>query len=393
MCQPHQRIDDELERSLAHVRLGMRDFVDVFPYVSEDLVYRTAPQSDLPWTAGFWPGQLHLAHQVRKEPAFLEALTGAEQRLARYLDERGGRLDHDAGFQYFLGAAVTAERTGQEDAQVIALRAAEILANRFNATGQFIRAHGWPDSAGETTPWATSNDGPAGRFLADTLMTVPLLYWASRVSGQAHFNQVARAHVETSIEYLLRSDGWVYHGFEVDPQTAQPIGPTTLQGAHAESAWSRAQAWAIYGLALAARQLGEGTLAESASRLALRFFDNCLPTGLAPWDFDLPQGQATIPDASASAIAVSGALYLTSGVIDSVPECATVRDRALGALDSLISHAAITRVDAGQQGLIEHSCYHYPAGRGLRESVAWGDYFYLEALVQASGQPGLYALV
>lgn len=392
MCQVSVAVDDAIDRALEHIHLGLADFRACFPYVSENLVYATSPQEELPWSAGFWPGQLHLADSVRPEAALMEGAAHAQQRLAAYLDERAGRLDHDAGFQYFLGAAVAARRTDDDAARAVALRAADILAGRFNEVGGFIRAHGWSDSSGIATPWAAGNDGPPGRFIADTLMTVPLLYWAYGASGEAQYLEVARAHVHTSVRHLARADGWLYHAFELEPDTGEPIGGTTLQGAHDDSAWARAQAWAIYGLALASHHLDEPDYATRAAELALRFFDNSLPSGLAPWDFVMPQGADTIPDASATAIAVSGALYLTRDSTVAETTRNEVRGKALKSLTSLVTEAAVTDARKGQQGLIEYSCYHYPAGRGLRESTAWGDYFYLEALVQASGGEGLYAL-
>jgi unsaturated chondroitin disaccharide hydrolase len=408
-----------LDRCLRHVDLALAEYPPgAFPYVSRGLRYRPVLTGGVPWTAGFWPGQLWLAFTRTGEGRYRDAARALRRRLGEHLRDHPRQLDHDLGFQYLLSAAVEHELTGDGGARALAVAAADLLAARFNPAGRFIRAHGWDDSPGTATPHADGNDGPPGRFIVDCLMNLPLLYWAGRVSGSARHLEVAEAHARTSLRRLLRADGWVYHAFDCDPVSGRPVGGATIQGKSADSAWSRGQAWALYGFALAATHLGDPEYLAAARRLATHFLAACGDNLVAPWDFDAT-GKERTPDSSASAIAAAGLFALadadapTPSPTPNPPHLSnptstpapshtdtpnsdpTGGDRWRGAALAILAaleERCATDARAGQEGLLSHGCYHYPAQRGIAESTAWGDFFYLEALTRTAGGTGLYAL-
>ena len=56
-------------------------------------------------------------------------------------------------------------------------------------------------------------------------------------------------------------------------------------------------------------------------------------------------------------------------------------------LDTLCSGEFLARSRPGWEGILLHGIYHYHKGLGVDESVAWGDHFFVEALVKALGAP------
>lgn len=352
-----------------------------------------------PWTIGFWLGQLHLAELVLEDPALRERLDVEQAEIGRLVLDRGPEFDHDIGFQMILGHLVD-HRSGRVDHSAVLRAACAALAGRFNPVGRFLRAHGHDGSRGEHIPTPGDNDGPAGRFIADTWMNLPLLLWGSMAFDEPDWAQIALAHARTSREHLMTETGWVLHGFDIDPLTGEPVGPSTIQGASTTSPWSRAQAWVILGMPLVTDQLEHaGLLDDDAAAIwrsearALReqFLTSSLPNGLAPWDFSLPEGAETLPDTSASAIvldALAAEVDLskdppadTSGVI---PEQI---DRLCAAL------TPFTAPEHAGTGLLGGGAYHVRAGVGIDEPSAFGDYFLMEAAFRAAGHPVPYDLV
>jgi unsaturated chondroitin disaccharide hydrolase len=57
--------------------------------------------------------------------------------------------------------------------------------------------------------------------------------------GDSQYRRAALDHVETSLRYLLRSDGATHHTFFLDQETGLPIGPRTHQGYADDSLWAR----------------------------------------------------------------------------------------------------------------------------------------------------------
>jgi unsaturated chondroitin disaccharide hydrolase len=87
-------------------------------------------------------------------------------------------------------------------------------------------------------------------------------------------------------------------------------------------------------------------------------------------------------DSSAGAIAASGLWDLSEQVGDAA-ESARYQSAALTILDTLCSDEFLARSRPGWDGILLHGVYHYHKRLGVDESVAWGDHFFVEALVKA----------
>src|SRR5690606_20326548 len=128
---------------------------------------------------------------------------------------------HDLGFVFYPSFVMAHTLTGDERFREPAIRAAESLAKRYNSAGCFIRAWGPLDSAEE-----------AGATTIDSMMNLALLFWAAEQSGRASLRSVAVGHAETTLQHLVRADGWTFHVFDFDPVSGRPLRGRTHQGLH-----------------------------------------------------------------------------------------------------------------------------------------------------------------
>ncbi len=356
-----------LEESLARIRRHHQAFGEQFPVVGEGTRYQLAENNH--WLAGFWPGLLWLAY----------AATGDEDLSAHagsLLSTFEGRLDkqvhitHDLGFLFTLSARAQWQMTSDERARRLALRAARELVQRYRPAGQYIQAWGEVGDAEE-----------GGRTIIDTLMNLPLLFWASEQTGDAAYREAALAHAETSRRYLLRPDGASYHTFFFEQASGKPLGPRTHQGYADDSLWARGQAWAIFGFAVAADWCRNESLLDASRQAARRFMAELPPDGVPTWDLRLPSHAPHYRDSSAGAIAASGLLRL-AGLVDGADRDEFHRS-ALTLLDALVTNCFETRPKA--QGLLRDGTYHAHKGWGVEAYFICGDYFFLEGLLAARG--------
>lgn len=316
------------------------------------------------WTSGFWPGLIRLLLEDGPD-ARLEAMArDCEDRLWAILsDETFFELHHDVGFQFLPTAVRRYRQTGARDARQRGVVAAHLLMGRFNVASGAIEAWNVPQAR--------------GYVIIDALMNLPILTWASEETGEPRFANVARVHVETVLKQFIRADGSSHHIIAFDQRTGARLAAHGGQGAGPDSAWSRGQAWAIYGLALAAKNLAEPRYAVAANRVADRFLALNEGHGVPPWDFRADAAAEGPRDSSAAAIAACGLLELAE------------QGRAAGRAEAETLLAAVTRDCAGpgSDALLQHGTSNLPSGFGIDVGLIYGDYYYYEALCRLNGRP------
>ncbi|GAB2676753.1 glycoside hydrolase family 88 protein [Paenibacillus thermoaerophilus] len=347
-----------------------------FPHASVDGQYKLEPASW--WTAGFWPGLLWLL--VRDGEDADGRLRGYAEQCEKALDEvvlGYERLDHDIGFMWTLTSLARYKVTGEADSRRRALLAANLLLGRFNIRGRFIRA--W-------NPWR-EGDRNEGWAIIDCMMNLPLLFWASRETGDPRYAHAARAHADTALEHFVRPDGSVYHIVIFDPETGERVGAAGGQGWSEHSAWSRGTSWAIYGFALAYRYTGDERYLNAAKRISHFFLAN-LPADHVPvWDFRIPADVPSYRDSSAGACAASGLLLIAEQVPE--PESALYRDAGERILRSLYENYGAWN-DPAQEGLILHGTSHYPERKNVDVPLIYGDYYFSEGIAKLRGSRELF---
>jgi unsaturated chondroitin disaccharide hydrolase len=275
----------------------------------------------LPWTGGFVAGQLRLAGEA-------DAADEIDALLAPRADQA---TTHDLGFLFWTAS------------DELRRRAARTLVRRALPAG-VIQVSGSLDDAA----WR-------GQTIIDTWPNLRLLWSTGNEAA-------ARAHLEATVEVLLRPDGSTFHAARI-ADDGSVLERGTINGAADDSTWARGQAWAILGLA------GATGFREEAERAARWFLDHLPEDGIPPWDFSAREPK----DASAAAIAAS-ALFELGWEQDA--------RRLVDALQPCLNRG-------GGDGILVHCAYRPKQGVGLGCATAWGDFFFLEALLKGAGYTGV----
>ena len=159
----------------------------------------------------------------------------------------------------------------------------------------------------------------------------------------------------------------------------------THQGYSAESAWSRGQAWGIYGIALSCRYTRKAEYIDLFDHVAGYFLEH-LPKNLIPyWDFIFTDGSDEPRDSSSAAIAACGMLEMAKYLDGEKQEFYINAAKRL--MKALYDNCAVkdTKISDGQllHGVYGRKTpYNDCIDHGIDECNLWGDYFYVEGLMR-----------
>lgn len=319
------------------------------------------------WTSSFFAGMALLAWRATEDEFFLNQVLRLAPCYQEKVFVRFRDTHHDLGFLYSLYSVALYKLTGDKRHREVGVRAAEMLARRFNEKGNFIRAWGHLDTA--------EHDNMA---IIDCLMNLPLLYWATKETGDWKYHQIAVRHKETTLKHFIRPDHSVCHAFRFDVSTGEPLGPDNYCGFGRDSYWARGAAWAIYGLALGYGCTRDRKYLDASLRLAGNFIAQ-LDGDLVPaWDFRLPpSGPKAIRDTSAAAVAVCGFQELFKHCPGDGPIAAAAQS-----ILSRLCRADCLNDDDACPGVLKNG--QVGGGGGVQNAyTSWGDYFLMEALDRA----------
>ncbi len=332
---------------------------------------------NIEWTSSFWTGMLWLAYEITGRECYRQT---AEAQLASYakrINDKTATDTHDLGFLYSLSCVAAYKLTGNELAKQTALKAANLLINRYFEKARIIQA------------WGNLNDpNQRGRMIIDCCMNLPLLYWASIMTGDARYFNIAFNHARQAATYLIREDASTYHTFYMNVDTGEPLYGKTAQGYADNSCWARGQAWAIYGFPLSYIYAHDPELIAINKKLCNYFLNRLPQDEICYWDLIFTGGPEE-RDSSAAAIAVCGLLETAKRLPLSDPYRRIYENAALKILKSLIENYTTKNVPESN-GLLVHGVYSKPGNLGVDECCIWGDYFYFEALVRVLKHWRLY---
>lgn len=98
----------------------------------------------------------------------------------------------------------------------ILIKSAHSLCTRYSPVTGTIKS--W-------NSWRSWNDGTVFNYpvIIDNMMNLELLFFASRISGDDSFRNVAVSHAEKTMKNQMRKDGSFYHITMYDPDTGKFI--------------------------------------------------------------------------------------------------------------------------------------------------------------------------
>lgn len=363
-----EKLNEAIKVCLRKVDKNIAKLGELFPTPATfNNAYKPMPNTE--WTNGFWTGILWLCYEITNDAKYRNL---AEKNVESFLDriERNIEVEHhDLGFLYSVSCVSAYKLTGNEKAKKAAILAADKLISRYQEKGQFIQA------------WGELGAKDNYRLIVDCLLNIPLLYWATEVTGDSKYGEIAKKHYISTINNAIREDASAFHTFYFDPETGLPSHGKTRQGYSDDSSWARGQSWLVYGIAL------NNSYVENEDNIELfeaitNYFLNRLPKDFVSyWDLIFGDGSGQSKDSSATAIAVCGMNLMDKYLPETNKYKLIYKYAAHSMLESLIDNYTDDLTD-GIQALINEGVYSWHSGKGVNEGNIWGDYFYLEALIR-----------
>lgn len=259
------------------------------------------------WTSGFWAGALwrvqDIGFRFKPELSWLP-----EQATNDHLGFERTQT-HDLGFMYGESSVAAFEHLCRADPsknncpkyRTSGLRAADTLTRMAKTTGLGIIPLG---------ARTCSDCKPGGaETIVDSMMNLPLLYWASRQTTNPKYDALAFKHANWVARNLERPDGSTWQAGSYPRKSKRPIVVLhTHQGLADDSTWSRGQAWSLYGFADAGLQFKSKKFLQIAGRNAGYIVRNLPADGVPMWDYDAIEGASL--DVSAGVITAAGMFHL-----------------------------------------------------------------------------------
>jgi len=332
------------------------------------------------WCDGFLPGMmwLFLESGHADDPSYWRAHAESYSRALEHRKE--DRDVHDLGFLFYHGTYKNwndaTVREGKPNAALndVVTRAGEVLAMRFKEKGQYLRSFISDESC-----------------FIDIMMNVPVIFYAAQQLGTrnselgTNLHQIATAHCATTIRTLIRGDASTAHEAIFNTTTGEFLRQSTHQGFRGDSCWSRGLAWSLYGFGTCFELTRNPEYLRTAERHAEFYIAHTPADGVPPWDYDHPGSLTTqhfLPDSSAAAIAAVGLMNLSRLLTDSL-RARFYKDYALNIIQTLTQPPYLAIDDPKWEGILKRGVYHIHKNLGVDESVMWGEFFFVQALVKA----------
>lgn len=350
---------EKLDRKLSKTSVKSREKL---PYTTVDGVHDNKTEDNVFWwTNGFWGGLMWLMYAETNKDCYLQTAKRSEQLMDSAL-ACVEKLDHDVGFQWHILSGASYRLTGDMASKERCLHAANILKGRFRTDKEFLVA--W--NGEEAAHWS----------IIDTMMNLPLLYWAAKETGDASFAEIACKHADMAMRDHVRPDGSVAHIVSHEHDEIQTFGG---QGFAEGSSWSRGASWAIYGFTLSYLHSGDVRYLDTAKKTAHYFALNAEQSDWLPLiDFRAPATPVKY-DSTAGAIAACAMIELAK-IVPGHEKALYLRS-AIRLLERMESVWCNWNDD--EDGILMQGSERY--GRGENQNIIYGDYFFAEALLKLKG--------
>jgi unsaturated chondroitin disaccharide hydrolase len=331
------------------------------------------PQSTLPdgsprnmksdwWCSGFFGGSLWYIYQYNHNQKWKEA---AEKWTMAVENEKYNTRTHDLGFMLYCPFGNGYRLTQNTAYKNIMLTGAKSLATRFDPKVGLIKS------------WESFKGGYKYPVIIDNMMNLEFLFWAAKTSGNKDFYNLSVTHADNTMKNHYRPDFSSYHVLCYG-ENGEVLVKKTHQGAADESAWSRGQAWGLYGYTVMYRETKDKKYLNFARNIANFYLNNPnLPTDKIPyWDFSKVGEER---DASAGAICASALLELSTY---GGKGAKIFYNSAVKMLESLSTPAYKAELGKNNHFILMHSTGHKPGNSEIDVPLVYADYYYLEGLLR-----------
>lgn len=338
--------------------------------LNSDGSLKVVPSKD--WCSGFYAGSLWQASELTGDTAL--------QQLARTFTlplekEKFNGATHDMGFKMMCSFGQGYRITRDSAYRDILIQSAKTLTTRFN------------EKIGAIRSWDHNQDKWQFPVIIDNMMNLELLFWASKQTGDQVYYNIAVKHAATTLANHFRTDNSSFHVVDYDTLTGAVIKKNTHQGFSDASAWSRGQAWGLYGYSMCYRETRIVSFLYQAEKIADFILNHPnLPADKIPfWDFDAPATPSRPRDVSAAAITAS-ALY---ELAQFVPQ---KKDLYIQSANQILNnlHSSYSSKRGENKGfLLGHSTGSFPHNSEIDVPINYADYYYLEALLRQANSEKL----
>jgi len=330
--------------------------------INKDGSLSVVPAGD--WTSGFYPGVLWYMFELTGEQEWKDK---AVKYTATLEDEQYNGSNHDVGFRMFCSFGNALRLTGNESYVPVLVQSAKTLIDRYYENVGCIRS------------WDFNQENWQCPVIIDNMMNLELLFWTSKQTGDPVYHDIAFTHALTTMRNHFRPDNSSIHVVDYDTITGDVRKMNTHQGYSDESAWSRGQAWGLYGYTVSYRLTDHIDFLKQAENIATFLLEHPhMPDDLVPyWDYDAPGIPDDPRDVSAAAIMAS-ALYELCKYSE---KGAYYKERADKIMESLgTTYASAPGENYGF--ILGHSVGNKRGDSEVDVPLNYADYYYLEALVR-----------
>lgn len=314
------------------------------------------------WTSGFYPGMLWQLYSVSRNEKLKEA---AEQWTKFVEKEKHDAGTHDLGFKIYCPYGNAYKITNEKKYRDVYITAAQTLSTRYN------------DKIGAIRSWDFNAEIWQHPVIIDNMMNLEMLFEVALATNDSKLYELADQHAMTTLNNHFRPDNSSYHVVDYNPVTGEVNTKNTHQGLSHDSAWSRGQAWGLYGYTTAYRYTRKKEYLEQAQKIANYIFMHPnLPEDMIPyWDYDVTNSDEP-RDVSAATVAASGLLELS--IHDSANSIKYVEWA-----DKVLSSLASDKYQTNRHPFfLKHSVGSIPGEFEIDVPIIYADYYYVEALIR-----------
>jgi len=330
--------------------------------INRDGSLSVVPAGD--WTSGFYPGVLWYMFELTGEQEWKDK---AVKYTATLEDEQYNGSNHDVGFRMFCSFGNALRLTGNESYVPVLVQSAKTLIDRYYENVGCIRS------------WDFNQENWQCPVIIDNMMNLELLFWTSKQTGDPVYHDIAFTHALTTMRNHFRPDNSSIHVVDYDTITGDVRKMNTHQGYSDESAWSRGQAWGLYGYTVSYRLTDHIDFLKQAENIATFLLEHPhMPDDLVPyWDYDTPGIPDEPRDVSAAAIMAS-ALYELCKYSEKGAYYKEKADRIMESLGT--TYASEPGENYGF--ILGHSVGAKPFDSEVDVPMNYADYYFLEALLR-----------